>query len=281
MKWIRWIDTLVAVAIVALVVIARGPTAVWATGNCGGTVGCGTGFTGSYHDFATGPGKSFAGTVQITNSKGTTTTYPVGQCTLCHTPHKGLTQALLWNHDLSQNANFSWAVNATTMAGTPFSTFTNSYAGPTAKCLSCHDGSVTPTSINYYEGGTPALTTESNGSTAIAGGNGNMTGTHPVAMPYPCNGSPSTYNGVTTGNQIVSAEWQTQPLLPIRLYQEIGTGAGAVITRAAPGACTPGSAGIECSSCHDVHNRENQDVYLLRGYITGSTGYICQNCHAK
>ncbi len=292
MKWIRWIDTAVAVAIVALVVMARTPGMVWAlnaNGTCG-NVACGSGFNGSYHDFVNGPGANSHGTV---NLNGTNTT--VGQCTLCHTPHKALQTALLWNHHLSNNSQFSWEANATTMAGTPYAVIANSWTGPTAKCLSCHDGSVSPSTINWFEGQTPIpgvnneVCTTTNGVTTctsptgppsyiIVGYGGSMMSTHPVAMPYPCNGSPSNYNGVTTGSQIVGAEWISSPALPIRLYQEVG---GAV-SRALPGSCTTGVAGIECSSCHDPHNRENIDMDLLRGYISGGgANYICNECHNK
>jgi len=294
MKWIiRWLDATVAVAIVALVVISRGPTAVLYAANCG-NVPCGSGFTGSYHDFVTGPAASHGGAMTV-NLNGTATT--VGQCTVCHTPHSNLVQSLLWNHQLSNNTQFNWAANMTTMAGTQYAVFPNTYAGPTAKCLSCHDGSVSRSSINWFEGqtpipgteptsvctttGTPPITRCTSGSSYdMLGASGMMTGIHPVAMPYPCGGNKSTYDGVTTGAAIVGTEFQSSPLLPIRLYQN-PDGVGQVISRTVPGTCAPGFAGIECSSCHDVHNRENVDTDLLRGYIAQVSGYICQNCHAK
>jgi len=82
MRWIRWIDTLVAVFVVALVVIARMPASslavtlptVNASATCG-KVACGSGFNQSNHDFVNGP---LANTT--VNLNGTNTT--VGQCTL-------------------------------------------------------------------------------------------------------------------------------------------------------------------------------------------------------
>ncbi len=284
MKLMRWLNAIVAVAIVALALAARGPSILWAANGTCGNVACGSGFNGSYHDFVNGPGKSSHGTV---NLNGTNTS--VGQCTLCHTPHKALLTTLLWNHHLSNNTQFTWEANATTMAGTPYATIANNWAGPTSKCLSCHDGSVSPSTINWYQDQTPipgagSTCTTTNGITTcggnaytIVGGGGSMMSTHPVAMPYPCGGVGSTYNSVTTGQQIVSAEWVAQPSLPIRLYQETG----GVVTRAASGGCATGSAGVECTSCHDVHNRENIDIDLLRGAVSGSANYICQECHNK
>lgn len=280
MKWIKWLDTAVAIAIVAFVVIARGPTgsgvvyALTANANaiCG-SVPCGSGMTGSTHDFSS----KFANFTNTTTN--VTTSYQLGLCSRCHTPHHAITTALLWNHNLS-TSTFQWDIPATT-AGTSFPTGAwNTYKGPTAKCQSCHDGTVSTSSINWFAGGTPTGGTTGFGPTSgiTIGYAGNMAGVHPVTMPYPCNGSPNTYNGVTTGNQIVSAEWQPNPLTPVLIYQMDGSGN---VTRANT-VCSGTNNGIECTSCHDVHNRQNLDIYLLRGYFSGnSPNYICEECHNK
>jgi Doubled CXXCH motif (Paired_CXXCH_1) len=213
----------------------------------------------------------------------------VGLCTFCHTPHKALSTELLWNHTLSTNPNFHWDIPATT-AGTPFPTFLPTYKGPTAKCLSCHDGSVAIGNIAWFKsqkrGKPPILDadTHGQGDNVNVGFGGNMAGNHPVAMPYPLNGAPSTYNTVTTGSAgvgIIPGEWQPNPMLlasgRIRLFQDDGTGnitAGPVT----------GRAGLECSSCHDPHNKQTLDELFLRGTLTGNTqasGYICLQCHIK
>src|SRR5208337_1870024 len=51
-------------------------------------------------------------------------------------------------------------------------------------------------------------------------GQATLSGIHPVAMPYPWNGLPSTYNGVTTGANIIPNQWQTTPPGWIRIYAE-------------------------------------------------------------
>ncbi len=38
-----------------------------------------------------------------------------------------------------------------------------------------------------------------------------------------------------------------------------------------------GASGIECSSCHDVHNEDVRDRFLLRD----SQREICFDCHLK
>ena len=256
----------------------------------------GTGIFATAHDFASASGNQIlsvypnATSPPLTGLNGSV----VGICTFCHTPHKAIATLLLWNHTLSSNT-FSWDVPTTT-AGTTFPKISgSSYLGPTAKCLSCHDGSVAVGDVAWYQEtsrtGANALTTWKMGQTSgdgmataqfVIGGGGNMAGNHPVAMPYPYNqGKNNTYNGVKSGPALVATEFQADPttLSPahIRLFNDDGAGhitAGPV----------NGQSGIECSSCHDPHNKATLDGWLLRGYSTGATqadGYICLQCHIK
>jgi hypothetical protein len=221
------------------------------------------------------PGGGIAGTPHDFSSKGG----GVGLCTFCHTPHKALSTLLLWNHTLSTNT-FKWDVPTTT-AGTTFPTFKgDTYKGPTAKCLSCHDGSVAVGDIAWWLEGKPAVldnTKHSAGAMNIASTTGSMAGNHPVAMPYPYLQAKNTYNGVTTGSGFVSGEWQTDPTaaLNIRLFNDDGVGnisAGVVSAK----------TGMECSSCHDPHNKASVDDLFLRGTLKGTTtAYICLKCHIK
>ena len=207
---------------------------------------------------------------------------------------------LLWNHDLSA-ATYSWDVPATTV-GTPYPNTTNgkTYQGPSAKCLSCHDGTLATKSNEWsdqkFSSGTfkcgdfqpiawckiGGLATQTNAQH----GGGNMAGTHPVMMPYPTNVLPSTYNGSTTGAGLLTDtyEWIQDPTVNgIRIYTDNGSG---VISAAKVGAAVVGKSGIECGSCHDVHNGSRvQDDFLVTGLLTGNTGgptgYLCQKCHNK
>lgn len=219
------------------------------------------------------PGAGIAGTPHDFSSKGG----GVGLCTFCHTPHKALSTLLLWNHTLSTNT-FKWDVPATT-AGTLFPTFKgDTYKGPTAKCLSCHDGSVAVGDIAWWNEGPPGVldnTKHGAGDNMNVGFGGNMAGNHPVAMPYPYLGAKNTYNGSITGDGATLGEWQTTPSTPIRIFNDDGLGnitAGAVASK----------TGIECSSCHDPHNKAAVDDLFLRGNLKGSdTAYICLKCHIK
>ena len=219
----------------------------------------GTGIAGTDHDFTT---------------EGSSTT---GSCTYCHTPHKALSTLLLWNHTLSSNT-FTWDVSATT-AGTPFPTFKgDTYKGPTAKCLSCHDGSVAIGDIAWWNATKPVgLFNDFIAATDkhSVGFGGAMKGNHPVAMPYPLGNLANKYNGSTTGAGAVLSEWQPTPFAPIRMFNDDGSGnitAGPVA----------GLTGIECSSCHDPHNKASVDKFFLRGTLTGKDdAYICLKCHIK
>jgi Doubled CXXCH motif (Paired_CXXCH_1) len=251
-----------------LLTLALWPVTAWAQG---GTATPGSGLSGSAHDFTN------AGVLAQQGSP----LGDVGLCTFCHTPHKALSTALLWNHTLSTN-NFHWDIPATT-AGTLFPTFLgNTYKGPTAKCLSCHDGSVAIGDVAWFAESSQSLqSTKHNSGEFNVGLNGNMAGNHPVAMPYPFNQTPSTYNGTTTGAGFVPTEWVPDPTTlataKIRLFQDDGAGN---IT-AGP---TSGRAGLECSSCHDPHNKQAVEDLFLRGKLIGNTrasGYLCVQCHIK
>lgn len=242
--------------LIGVAMIALAPAGVWA--------GPGDGLAGTAHDFS---GKPASG--------GFTT----GLCTFCHTPHKAITTLLLWNHTLSTNS-FSWDETKTT-AGTNFPTFAgNTYNGPTAKCLSCHDGSVAIGDIAWFgeanRQGVEGLDALKHGAgdTFNVGFGGAMKGNHPVAMPYPYGNAKSTYNTATTGDSITLLEWQAAPLSPVRVFND---NAGTI-----SGGAVAGKTGIECSSCHDPHNKAAVDDLFLRGKVGGNTAeYICLKCHVK
>lgn len=261
----------------------------------------GAGITGSAHDWsATGGTKLLlwldskgaqttynTGTAYIDQATGKqgTTTVTIGQCTKCHTPHQAKSNNLLWNHTL-QSITYKWDDPATT-AGTTYATFKgDTYKGPTTKCLSCHDGLLASTDGMWFNRASTsgakyvAAPGSLNSGHEVSEGT-NMSKTHPVAMPYPLNGASNTYNFVSNGPAIEPTEWVADPMTTnkIRLFQDDGTG------NVMAGVNT-GKTGIECSSCHDVHNGSRvKDAMLLTGSLSGSDraagGYICTQCHLK
>ena len=231
----------------------------------------GTGFVGSQHDFTT------------STSGGTTIT--IGACTRCHTPHHAIGTRLLWNHTLSKNSSFSWGDVSETIGGTKLPTFSNTWTGPTKYCLSCHDGSVATGDVNWWNGGGPVCVSakgcasgfSSTSSLNVAPG-GNLQGNHPVAVPYPFGQVKNTYNSSTTGEGVKVTEYAADPTNDgIRLFNDAGGLSGVLA------GTSPGATGLECTSCHDVHNGSTvQDIRLLRGTINGTTKpYLCAKCHLK
>ena len=227
------------------------------------------------------PGDGIANSAHDFTQESTVT---VGLCTFCHTPHRAQQTKLLWNHTLSA-LTYSWGDTTVTTNGTLLPTFDANWQGVSKNCLSCHDGTVaigdvawfnaTPNqnlyNVQHSDPADPFLITAANPGT------GDMAGNHPVAHPFPFQGAGSTYNGTTSGSEVVASGWQPDPQLAgIRLFNDDGAGnvsAGAVV----------GQTGIECSSCHDPHNGSQVlDVFFLRGTLTGNdANYICLKCHNK
>ena len=306
MKGMKWLETIVAFAIVALVLFARGTPNLSANDTPpywnGKLAGVYTNFAPAYtlggglatspHDFTLSSGAyRMANAVSNATVNGVTTNYitqtQYGLCTRCHTPHRALMTLLLWNHNLSSNT-FAWDVPMTT-AGTNLpgggvapGVSGLTYKGPSTKCLSCHDGSVATSAINWFNEGTPVPTSltgfgSTSGINITPGGAGSMAKNHPLMIPYPIGGG--IYNGIVTGTFLdTSAEYVANPEAKgIHMYQD--TGSGNIIR--AKGVST--NLGIECSSCHDVHNGPDvQGPRLLLGELSGNGGnYICSKCHIK
>jgi hypothetical protein len=252
------------------------------------------GILGTDHDFATKAGYMATQTPSGDGTTVSTGTNQVGLCSYCHTPHSAQSTLLLWNHKMS-SAVFTWD-DAQTTGGTGYATMNPTYKGPSVKCLSCHDGSVAIGDVSLYKEvkGPGAVFNTFNLSTQTIkkiGAGGAMAGNHPVGMPYPLGQASSTYNGQTTGARVPLTEFVSNPVAAngtngtfIKLYKDNGSGSITVGTAA-------GATGIECTSCHDPHNKQVTNTHqtgtptlLLRGAIDGSQasdGYICTQCHIK
>lgn len=253
------------IAALALVLVTAGVSAVSLPGS---------GMYGTRHDFSgTGFLVPFSGIA-------------VGLCTICHTPHSALTTQLLWNQKLT-TATFTWGDVTQTTGGTTLPS--SARLGPSTKCLSCHDGTVSVGDTAVYMGSVGGVSDTYPTGTVVSrmgrggfgiGYRGNMSGNHPIAVPYPLNTAGGSYNGIATGNTVNLNEFVANPDAPahgIKLYSDDGSGKVNAGTLA-------GKTGIECTSCHDPHNKAAVDMPFLRGKIRGSTvadGYICVQCHIK
>jgi hypothetical protein len=246
----------------------------------------GDGLLTTAHDFSSAS-SGYLSTQNVVGKTGATANSSanvVGLCSYCHTPHSAQSTALLWNHKMSANT-FTWD-EATTSGGTTYATLTPTYKGASVKCLSCHDGSVAIGDVSLYKqrlntGPAAVWNTHTvSGLAQIATSSGGMKGNHPVGMPYPFANAVNSYNSVSTGADVVLTEFVGDPTLSstakIKLYNQTGT--------TISGGPASGVTGMECSTCHDPHNKSATDDLFLRGKIAGSAiadGYICVQCHIK
>lgn len=200
------------------------------------------------HDFtSTGPvGSSFTGNA--------------GQwCMTCHTPHGGNSTQLAWNQGLSTNATIGFGSSQKTTAGTDLPTNIAAWSGTTKFCLSCHDGSVAVGTSSHDPWTTPVLITDAD---KIVGSGGNLSGTHPVGVPYA--GETSAYNSITSQ----TSAWNFETIADF-------SGSGVKLFKDP----TTTARGIECATCHDPHNKQ---VYASAvKFLRVAPADLCQTCHVK
>ena len=166
-------------------------------------------------------------------------------CIVCHTPHNSQTlpDAPLWNHQLSSQS--SYTIYDQTVSGT-FDATAGQPDGASKLCLSCHDGTVGLGNFGSTTGNTNYIPGSLNLGT-------NLSNDHPISFLY--NIALSTtdqglYNPTTT-NSGLGGTIQNDLLI---------------------------SDKMQCSSCHDVHNKYNL-ASLLKVDNTGSA--LCLTCHNK
>lgn len=208
---------------------------------------------------------------------------------------------LVWNHKLSAQS-FFWSSGMQTRGGTPLPRNLNTWIGPSGRCLSCHDGSVSIGDVrlgkhpaasfvggapyadgsgtvpNWVSGPAAPLFWERPGARAVdaagrltasccvLGAAGDLNGTHPVGIPYPYGGVPGTYNGISSGPSVDLRSFEPAPA-NVKLFTVEGK-------TAVPGVRI-GATGIECATCHDVHNEQARGPHLLRD----SLDRLCSDCH--
>lgn len=168
-------------------------------------------------------------------------------CLPCHAPHNGtiIDDAPLWNHTVS-------AATYDLYSSTTLDATLSQPVGVSKLCLSCHDGTI---AVDSYTGhtGTIDIGTLGTGSGDIGTELGND---HPVSFTY--DAALATADGglfdPTTRSSLVSdlgGTIDTDMLFANRM---------------------------ECSSCHDVHNKYTNDSLLL---IDNAGSALCLTCHDK
>jgi len=210
--------------------------------------------------FGLSSGSALAGTIE--NSVHDFRTYNwTGQggqiCIVCHTPHHAQDGATapLWNHEIT-TATFQM------YESTSFDGAATRETGPTGAskmCLSCHDGTVALDSFgaNIPSGGAPL------GADSRRNVGTDLRNDHPISFKYD------------------TALSQADPGLFDPTTKEVTIGQGA---DSKPGTIATvmleGGDTLQCSTCHDVHNKFAIDqTPLLRVDIAGSK--LCLTCHNK
>jgi predicted CXXCH cytochrome family protein len=195
-------------------------------------------------------------------------------CVFCHTPHKAMSTSVLWNHSASANTSFSWGGVTQTSGGTLLPT---GISARSLRCLACHDGSVALGDVTNFGGAATVLGVSGTGVDGtgkltdayyVVGASGNLGGNHPVGIPYP--GQSGQYNGISTtvtsgaGTGYVAASAITgSATTTVKLFSDIAN---------------PTVVGVECGSCHDVHNSQNLDKFLWK---SNAGSGLCLSCHQK
>lgn len=162
-------------------------------------------------------------------------------CLPCHTPHNADTtvaSAPLWNHEVT-------AATFTLYSGLDMQAADLGQPDGVSKlCLSCHDGTVALDNYGGATGGTNFV------STGLVGTD--LSNDHPVSF---------TYDATLVTND--------GELHPITATSGLG---GTISSDLLFG------GKVECSSCHDVHNKDGNASLLVK---SNAASALCLTCHDK
>ncbi len=172
-------------------------------------------------------------------------------CIACHAPHHtdtSVTDAPLWNHDVTAQAYTLY--NSATLDAT-----VGQPSGLSKLCLSCHDGTVAVDSFGGVTG-TNFVSAPSNLGAAL-------NDDHPVGFTYDA--------------ALASADGA----LHDPSSQNATIGSGGQTKSGTIDAVMLFNGKMECSSCHDVHNTFTADAGAKLVRISQAGSAICLACHNK
>ncbi len=165
-------------------------------------------------------------------------------CVVCHTPHNALDPA-------ANGLTYAplWNHEVTTSTYTLYSSATIDFTpgqpdGVSKLCLSCHDGSV---AIDNY-GGTTTGTDFMTGNALL---DTDLSNDHPISF---------LYDAVAAADNGIHPSSDPTPIG--------GTIASELLV----------AGKVQCSSCHDVHDRDGNQHLLV---IDNTASALCLTCHAK
>jgi mono/diheme cytochrome c family protein len=217
-------------------------------------------------------------------------------CVFCHTPHNAqpidpLYPVPLWNHEYG-TADFTTGVYQwATPENLPL-VIADPLVGPSRLCMSCHDGTVAVDQHGSAFSGTGDARYQE-GSTWLSGPraigeDGDLTNDHPIGFSYQLALDERNTADLQTPELALKTDYFVS-----EIAQTSSQGVYDVHERLAQGR-TIGDVLFQgdimtCSSCHEVHNKENvvQEVgtdgsvpnYFLYGKERDSM--ICLSCHLK
>jgi hypothetical protein len=179
-------------------------------------------------------------------------------CVLCHAPHNpsNASAGPLWNHAMSA-ATYNLYSSPSTLA-------TIGQPGPSSKlCLSCHDGTVAILSFGGNTGGMTLIDAAGAGARSVIGQD--LSNDHPIGFVYDAAlvaKDPNKLKPTSTSVTIGSTSTRTGTIATLLL---------------------DGGTKMECSSCHDVHNKFTVATLSGRGLVKVGTGgsALCVTCHIK
>ena len=218
-------------------------------------------------------------------------------CKFCHAPHRAQSTQLLWSHTQTSQAAFNWGGQTTTLAGTNLPT---SLRAASKACLGCHDGSIALGDVRNAGGGVAGVLNVPDvavanhtvlggrmvsGNVNLVGAGGNLSGSHPVGVPY---AGQSGYNGINSAVPAAKVNDQTGSYWTVKTAgcsnntgvctSAIAAGTnGAVIQLYDNVPGTKVNVGLECPSCHEPHNAFGF-AWLMRVDAQTTDG-LCRSCH--
>jgi predicted CXXCH cytochrome family protein len=166
-------------------------------------------------------------------------------CIFCHTPHNANPRTPLWNREVPART-YTLYENPATLSATP-----QQPLEPSRLCLGCHDGMIALGAVLQPPGGIAMGGAITPGSPAAVGAGGDLSGDHPISIPY-------------ADAAALDPAIRPAPGGDLELY---GTGT------------------VECTTCHDAH----QDRFPSPDKAGTSTGKflvadnrrsgLCVLCH--
>ncbi len=219
-------------------------------------------FTASAHDFSDGVTHTTDPTY-LANATEDLWNPAADKCNVCHEAHTTGTMNPLWHRNMAISATFTVygeVVPSKTLDAGPL----GQPAGTTVMCLTCHDGTV---GLDQYGWG--GVFGPPTGQTSLYvpphAFEGDLGGAHPVSFVYD--------DALATTDGFLHAPTTTAVPAGIVSFNGVKNLEGTIDE-----ALLDDGGYLECSSCHDVHNKWALDHLLNVPY---ESSQICETCHAK